>query len=226
MGLANPVGEEIKIGDVTCVVIGVVNDFHTESLHESRLPVILFRSPNVQNGFMYVRYRPGKTKEAMEALTKVYNSFEPTYTMRYDFQDENYNKLYKTENIASRLVIVFTLVALVIALIGIVGLATFNTLRKTKEISIRRVFGATAAQALSVLTREFSLVIIFAMLIAVPLAWYAADQWLQGFAYHTAMPWWVFGVTCVGVAALILLIIWLQGMKTISTNPTKTLRSE
>ncbi len=226
MGFANPVGEEIKIGDVTCVVIGVVNDFHTESLHEARLPAILFRSPNVQNAFMYVRYQPGKTKQAIEALTNVYNSFEPTFTMRYDFQDENYAKLYTTESIASRLILVFTLVALIIAAIGIVGLATFNTLRKTKEITIRRVFGASAVQALSVLTREFSFVVILAVVVAVPLAWYAADHWLRGFAYHTAMPWWVFGVTCVGVAALIVFIIWLQGTKTISTNPTKMLRSE
>jgi putative ABC transport system permease protein len=226
MGFANPVGEEIKMGNATCVVIGVINDFHTESLHESRLPVILFRSPNVQNAFMYVRYKPGKTKQAIEALTKVYNSFEPTYTMRYDFQDENYDKLYKTESIASRLILVFTLVALIIAIIGIVGLATFNTLRKTKEIGIRRVFGASTAQVLSVLTKEFFVVLLFAMLVAVSMAWFAADHWLQGFAYHTAMPWWIFGVTCISVAVLIVFIIWLQGMKTIRTNPTQTLRSE
>jgi putative ABC transport system permease protein len=226
MGFTNPIGEEIKMGDMTCVVIGIVNDFHTESLHESRLPAILYRTSTVHNGFMFVRYQPGKVKQAMEILSKVYSSFEPTYTMRYDFQDENYDKLYKTEKIASQLIIVFTLIALIIAVIGIVGLATFNTLRRTKEISIRRVFGASAVQALSLLTREFSFVIILAVLIAVPLAWYSADHWLQGFAYHTAMPWWIFGITCVGVLALIVFIIWLQGMKTISTNPSKTLRSE
>ncbi len=226
MGFANPVGEEIKMGNTTCVVIGVVNDFHTESLHESRLPVILFRSPNVQNAFMYVRFQPGKTKQALEALNKVYSSFEPTYTMRYDFQDENYNKLYKSEGIASRLMVVFTAVSLIIAIIGLVGLAAFNTMRKTKEIGIRRVFGASIAQSLSLLFNEFLWVFIAAAVIAGGVAWYAADKWLQGFAYRTSIPWWIFVTTFMGAGLLILAIVLIQGLQTVSANPAETLRSE
>lgn len=226
MGFANPVGEEIKMGNTTCVVIGVVNDCHTESLRESRLPVILFRSPNVQNAFMYVRYQPGKTKQALEALNKVYSSFEPTYTMRYDFQDENYNKLYKSEGIASRLMVVFTAVSLIIAIIGLVGLAAFNTMRKTKEIGIRRVFGASVAQSLSLLFNEFLWVFIAAAVIAGGVAWYAADKWLQGFAYRTSIPWWIFVTTFMGTGLLILALVLIQGLQTVSANPTKTLRSE
>lgn len=226
MGLKNPIGEEIKFGQIACVIIGVINDFHTSSLHEAILPVILYRQSIEAISALYVTYQPGTTKESMQAITNVYKTFEPDYTMKYWFQDETFDELYKTEIVASRLVLLLTVIALSIAIIGIVGLATFNTLRKTKEISIRRVFGASARQALSVLTREFLLVLIIAMLVAIPLAWYAADHWLQGFAYHTAMPWWVFGVTCISVTALIVFIIWLQGMKTIRANPTKTLRSE
>ncbi len=226
MDFTNPIGEEIKMGDATYLVIGVVNDFHTESLHESQLPVILFRSPNTQNAYMYVRYQPGKTKQAMEALSKVYNSFEPTFTMRYDFQDENYNKLYKSENIASRLIVVFTAVALIIAIIGLVGLATFNALRKTKEIGIRRVFGASIAQALFLLFNEFLGLLIFAAIVAGGVAWYAADHWLQGFAYRTSIPCWIFITTFVGTGLLILAIVLIQGLRTVSANPTKTLRSD
>jgi putative ABC transport system permease protein len=226
MGLTNPIGEEIKIGDVPCVVIGIVNDFHTESLHESRLPAILYRTSTVQNGFMFVRYQPGKVKEAMETLSNVYNSFEPTYSMRYDFQDENYYKLYKTENIASRLIVVFTIVALIIACIGLVGLATFNVFRKTKEISIRRVFGASARQVLILLYNEFNLALGLAVLIAVPLSWYAAANWLNNFAYRVSMPWWIFITTIFAMAGLIGGIISIQGAKTIRANPTEALRSE
>ena len=226
MGLKKPIGEEIKFGQIPCVIIGVINDFHTSSLHEALLPVILYRQHIESVSALYVGFLPNTTQESMQAIANVYKTFEPDYTMKYWFQDETFDETYKTEIVASRLVLLFTIIALSIAFIGIVGLATFNTLRKTKELSIRRVFGASAVQALSVLTREFSLVIIFAVLIAVPIAWYAADHWLQGFAYHTAMPWWIFGVTCASVATLIVVIILLQGMKTISTNPTKTLRSE
>ncbi len=226
MGLKKPIGEEIKFEQVRCVIIGVINDFHTSSLHEALLPVILYRQHIESVSALYVGFQPNTTQESMQAIIDVYKTFEPDYTMKYWFQDETFDETYKTEIVASRLVLIFTIIALSIAFIGIVGLATFNTLRKTKELSIRRVFGASAVQALSVLTREFSLVIIFAVLIAVPIAWYAADHWLQGFAYHTVMPWWIFGVTCASVATLIVVIILLQGMKTISTNPTKTLRSE
>jgi putative ABC transport system permease protein len=226
MGLKNPIGEEIKFGQIPCVIIGVINDFHTSSLHEALLPVILYRQHIESVSALYVSFQPGTTEESMKAITDVYKTFEPDYTMKYWFQDETFDEIYKTEIVASRLVLLFTVIALSIAIIGIVGLATFNTLRKTKEISIRRVFGASAAQALSVLTKEFTLVLVVAMLVAIPLAWFAADHWLQGFAYHTAMPWWIFGVTCISVAALIVFIIWLQGMKTIRTNPTQTLRSE
>jgi putative ABC transport system permease protein len=162
----------------------------------------------------------------MEALNKVYNSFEPTYTMRYDFQDDNYNKLYKSENIASRLIVVFTAVALIIAIIGLVGLATFNALRKTKEIGIRRVFGASIAQALALLFNEFLGLLILAAIIAGGVAWFAADHWLQGFAYRTSIPWWIFATTFMVTGVLILVIVLIQGLRTVSANPTKTLRSE
>ncbi len=226
MGLKQPIGEEIKIGEATCVIIGIVNDFHTESLHAVRLPVILFRTPIEQTSAIYIKYQPGTTQQSMAAINSVYKSFEPSYTMRYNFQDETFDESYKTEIVASRLVTLFTIIALVIAIIGIISLATFNMLRKTKEIGIRRVFGASVMQALALLFNEFSLIVLLAMFIAAPIAWYAADHWLQGFAYHTAMPWWIFAVTLAGIAGLIAIIVWLQGMRTISANPTKTLRSE
>ncbi len=226
MGLKNPIGEEIKIGQITCVIIGVVNDFHTASLHEALLPAILFRQHIEAVSALYVTYQPGTTKQSLEALTNVYKMFEPDYTMKYWFQDETFDELYKTEIVASRLVLLFTVIALSIAIIGIVGLATFNTLRKTKEIGIRRVFGASVTQALTVLASEFLLVLVLAMLVGMSVAWYAADQWLQSFAYHATMPWWIFGATCVSVVALIIVAICLQAIRTIQTSPTKMLRSE
>ncbi len=226
MGLEQPLGEEIKMGEATCVIIGVVNDFHTSSLHEARQPVILFRTSYEHTSAIYVKYQPGSTQSAMETLVNTYKSFEPSFTMKYWFQDETFDELYKTEIIASRLVLLFTAIALVIAIIGIVGLATFNALRKTKEIGIRMVFGASTGQVMGLLFREFSFVLMIAILVAGPMAWYAADHWLAGFAYHTDMPWWMFGITFLGVGGLITLVIWLQGMKTLSANPTQTLLSE
>lgn len=226
MGLTDPIGEEIRIGDLICVVIGIISDFHTESLHQARLPVILFRSPYTQNSGIYISYQPGQTKEAMEAIQKVHSTFAPDRTMRYDFQDENYKKLYATEALAARLTMLLTVVALVIATIGVVGLATFNTLRKSKEISIRRVFGASVYEALALLFNQFTPVLLMAWLAACGIAWYASNYWLKGFAYRIDMPWWIFGSGLVGSGILIGLLIAMLGIKTIRTNPTEVLRSE
>ena len=226
MGFINPIGEEIKIGGTTCVVIGVINNFHTESLHEARVPAILFRTAAEHLSTIYVKYQPGTTTRAMESITKAYKTIEPAYTMKYWFQDETFDEIYKTEIVASRLAILFTVIALAIAIIGIVALATFNVLRKTKEISIRRVFGASTIQILRLLVQEFSFVLLVAICFTVPFVWYRADQWLNGFVYHTSMPWWIFGATFLGIALLIVTIVIIQGLRTVSANPTTTLRNE
>ncbi|HEY9047375.1 MAG TPA: FtsX-like permease family protein, partial [Ohtaekwangia sp.] len=226
MGLQKPVGTIINIGESACVITGVVNDFHTNSLHEARMPAILFRVRYWNTSAVYIKYQPGTAQQSLAAIGTAYKQLEPDYTMKYWFQDDTFNELYKTEITASKLVLIFTIVALVIACIGIASLATFNALRKTKEIGIRRVFGATIFQMLVLLFNEFAIVLLVAILASAPLAWYAADEWLTGFAYHTTMPWWVFGSTFAGVALLIILITWLQGMRAAASSPAKTLRTE
>jgi putative ABC transport system permease protein len=226
MDLQQPVGSTISIGDVPCLIIGVVNNFHTASLHQTRLPVILSRTDYMHTSAIYVKYQPGTTAESLEALSKVYKQFEPDFSMKYWFQDDAFNELYKTETVASRLILGFTMITLVIATLGVVGLATYNTLRKTKEIGVRRVMGASIPQVLMLLLNEFSLLLALGLVISAPIAWYAADQWLQGFAYRISIPWWIFAATFGATALLIAVIVCVQGMKTVSTNPVKVLRSE
>lgn len=226
MGLKDPVGTIIKIAETSCVIIGVVNDFHTSTLHESRLPVILFRTDYMHTSAIYVKYQPGTTRESFEKLSQAYKKFESDFTMKYWFQDDTFNELYKTEIISAQLILGFTIIALVIASIGIIGLSTYNTLRRTKEIGVRRVLGASVFQVLTLLFNEFTFVLLVAVFIAGPLAWYAAHQWLQGFAYRTAMPWWMFVSTFAGIGLLIVMIVSLQGIKAAITSPVKTLRSE
>jgi ABC-type antimicrobial peptide transport system permease subunit len=226
MGLENPVGQIIKIGDASCVIVGVVSDFHTQSLHEEKLPVILFRSEYTNTYSVYVRYQPGKIQQAMQALSSAYKNIEPKFTMKYWFMDDVFDKQYKQEKMASSLVLLFSTIALIIAALGIVGLATFNVMKRLKEVSIRKVFGATTAQILRLLTGEFAWVMLVAVLIAIPLVWYAATEWLSGFAYHVSMPWWLYAVCAIGVALLTVIIICSQAMKAIVSNPTEILRSE
>ncbi len=226
MGLKNPMGTEIKIGRIVCVIIGVVNDFHTASLREAQLPVILYRQSIEAVSALYIAYQPGTTQASMKAVTAAYHDFEPDFTMKYWFQDETFDALYKTERIASRLTLLFTVIALSISIIGIVGLVAFATWRKNKEISVRRVFGASVRQSLGVLATEFLWILLIAVAVAVPLAWYTSDRWLQGFAYRIDMPWWIFLLTFLLVTGLTLGLMTVQALKAIQINPTEVLRSE
>lgn len=226
MDLKEPIGTQIKIGDSQCVIIGVVKDFHTASLKQEQLPTIIYAHPIIQCSRLYVKYQAGTTPEAIAAIQESYKNFEPAFTMKYDFVDEAFDKMYKTESTASKMLVFFTGIALLIAVIGVVGLATYNVLKRKKEIGLKRVFGATVWQILSNLSKEFVLLITFAAVLAIPIAWYGAGQWLSGFAYRINMPWWIFIATLLGITLITVALIALQGLKTIRTNPTETLRSE
>ncbi len=226
MGLKQALGEHIEVNGYDCVIIGVVQNFHTSSLQKARLPVVLYREKYTQCSALYVRYQPGTTQQSLTAINDAYKKLEPSYTMKYWFQDDSFNELYRTEITASRLILLFTIISVIIAIIGVVGLSTFNVMRKTKEMSIRRVFGASMVQVLTLLSNEFSGVMLIAMGLAFPAAWYVADQWLSKFMYHTDLPWWIFIASLGGMAMITLLIILTQGVKTLSANPTKVLRND
>lgn len=226
-GFQDPIGQKIRLYNyLDCEIVGVVNDFHTGSLKESLQPVIIYRNVITQLSGIYIKYQPGEAKAALEAISESYGKFEPNTTMKYWFQDETFDNLYKSEVIASKLVLAFSAISIIIAIIGVVGLATFNTLRKTKEIGVRRVFGASQAESFLVLLREFVWVSLLALLVAVPMAWFASQKWLNTYSYRTEIPWLAFLLISLAAVLLIFSIIWIQGQKTIATNPTKSLRSE
>lgn len=226
MGLKQPIGEHINVNGNDCVIIGVVKNFHATPLQHARLPVVLYRVKYEHSSALYIRYEAGTTQQSMATVSDAYKKLEPAYTMRYWFQDDSFNELYKTETTASRLILVFTIVSVIIAIIGVVGLSTFNVMRKTKEIGVRKVMGASVFQVLRLLFNDFVIVLIIAMVVAGPLAWFVASKWLTGYAYHTTIPWWIFITTFAGITLLIAVIVGLQGIKTASMNPTKTLRVE
>lgn len=226
MQLKEPIGTIFKVGAVNCKIIGVLRDFHTESLRNEKLPVILYQHPTLNCSAIYVRYQPGTTQAAMAVVQETYKKMEPSFTMKYTFLDDVFNKMYKTEQTASYMVIFFTAISFVIAIIGVVGLSTYNVMRRKKEIGIKRVFGASVANILSMLSREFLILISLSTLLAIPFAWYSADQWLSGFAYRIDMPWWMFGVTFTIVTTITLALICVQALRTVTTNPTKVLRNE
>ncbi|MCW5911785.1 MAG: ABC transporter permease [Cyclobacteriaceae bacterium] len=226
MNLEEPIGAPIRIGNPECTIIGVIKDFHTANLKQEQLPVILYPHDLLQCSRLYVKYAPGTTAEAFALIESVYKKYEPAFTMKYHFIDEAFDKMYKTERTASIMLVFFTLLSLVITTIGVVGLVTYNVLKRRKEISIKRVLGATSFQILRMLSTEFILLIAVAALAGLPLAWYSTTQWLSGYAYRIQMPWWIFGVALAGITLITLTMIAIQGFKTIRTSPAETLRNE
>jgi ABC-type antimicrobial peptide transport system permease subunit len=177
-------------------------------------------------GEAMVRTKAGQTKQALAGLEQLYKQLNPKFPFTYRFADEEYQKLYKSESIVQRLSNCFASLAICISCLGLLGLAMFTAEQRTKEFGIRKVLGARVGTLFGLLSREFLLLVLVAFLVASPLAWWAMHTWLQNFAYHIAVQWWVF-LLAGGTALLIaLLTVSFQAMKVAVANPVKSLRAE
>jgi ABC-type antimicrobial peptide transport system permease subunit len=227
LGFADPVGKSITMWGRKGKIIGLVKDFHFQSLHKQILPLIIRPVRGKLNGGnILVRTQPGKTKEAIAALSKLCKEINPNFPFNYHFSDEQYQKLYKSEQIVGRLSNIFAFLAIFISCLGLLGLAMFTAEQRIKEIGIRKVLGASIASIFGLLSSEFLALVIIAMLIASPIAWYAMNSWLQGFAYRTTIQWWMFALSGGLIVLIALATVSVQAIKAALVNPIKSLRSE
>jgi ABC-type antimicrobial peptide transport system permease subunit len=177
-------------------------------------------------GVILVRTRPGATREALASMEKVYKEVNPGYPFSCQFVDQEYKKLYNNEQVMSRLSVLFATLAIVISCLGLLGLVMFAAEQRTKEVSIRKVLGASFGQIIALFSRDFLQLVWIAFVVAAPLAWLAMHRWLEHFAYRITVSWWIFalaGFTCLTIA---LLTISIQAVKTATANPVKSLRNE
>jgi putative ABC transport system permease protein len=206
-------------------VIGVVEDFHFESLREPVKPLVILpgRVPNFE---VAVRLSPGDIPQKLATLHGIWKKYAPEYPFEYSFTDQNYEALFRSEMRTGNIILLFTLLAVFIASIGLFGLATYSVEQRSKEISIRKAMGASVRQLVALLTSNFTRLVLFAFLLAAPVTWYFMDRWLQGFAYRTHL-----GVAVFAMAGIIaLLIAWLtvsfQSLRCAASSPVKYLRNE
>ncbi len=233
LGWKDPIGKRVKFhidNKGTLAerrVVGVIKDFHTHSLQHKIEPLALQMPPDAgEEDNLYVRIRAGKATEALALIEKTYRQFEPNGVFGYQFLDQNFARQYAAEQKQSQLLLIFTALAIFIACLGLFGLATFTAEQRTKEIGVRKVLGASVASIVALLSKDFMKLVLIAIVIATPLAWYAMNRWLQDFAYKINMEWWVFagaGLLAVGIA---LLTVSFQSVKAALMNPVKSLRSE
>ncbi len=206
-------------------LIGVVKDFHFESLHQEITPMVFFIATTNYNN-MSVKISGANVQEGIEQLQKVWKEFLPIRPFDYQFISDRYEKLYESEQKQGQLFTVFSGLAIFIACLGLFGLATFNTLQRVKEIGVRKVMGASVPNILALLSKEIVILIGVANLVAWPIVWFVMSQWLSSFAYHIDMNALVY-LGSAGLAILIALVtVSAQTIKAAMSNPANTLRYE
>ncbi|MDX2246819.1 MAG: ABC transporter permease [Bacteroidia bacterium] len=205
-------------------IIGVVKDFHMHSLHLKIEPLMLeFRDSWF--AFIGVKVRPENLGEAMTSFQKSLGTYSP-YPFEYKFLDDNFDQLYRSDQKAGEILGFFTILSILIASLGLFGLAAFTAGQKTKEIGIRKVLGASVNNIVNMLSLDFMKMVLGGFLLAVPIAWYVMNQWLLDFAYRIELEWWVF-VLAGGIASLVaFLTISFQSIRAATTNPVESLRNE
>jgi putative ABC transport system permease protein len=218
------IGKTIYKGD-TGIVMGVVKDFNFTSLHDPIGPMLIFLGRNYSRDYM-VRINGNNTKQTVAGLETAWKQRLPERPFNYHFLDEDYNKLYLSEQKMSELFGVAAALAIVLACLGLFGLAAFTTVQRTKEIGIRRVLGANISSITLLIARNFLELIGVAILIAIPLAWWAGNKWLQDFAYRINISAYVFLIVALVTALIALGTVSYHSVKTALTNPVKSLRSE
>jgi putative ABC transport system permease protein len=225
-GYTEPIGKPFTMWGNKGKIIGIVKDFHINSVHEQIKPLVLQYGEKWAGGAILIRTLPGKTKEALSSLETVYKELNPNFQFTYTFSDDEYNKLYNNEQIVSKLSNSFAFLAIFISCLGLLGLAMFTAEQRLKEIGIRKVLGASVTSLFALLSSEFLLLVLIALLIASPIAWYAMNNWLRTFAYHAPVEWWMFALSGGLIIGIALATVSFQAIKAALINPIKSLRSE
>jgi ABC-type antimicrobial peptide transport system permease subunit len=226
MGLENPVGKTVQLWGEDRQIVGVVKDFHFQSLRET-IPPMFFRLVPENHTFLFMaKIKAGREKEVLAQLENTYAQFNPGYSFDYQFLDTDFQALYESEKRVATLAKYFAGLAILISCLGLFGLATFTAERRRKEISIRKVLGQTATQVTVMLSGEFAKLVLVAVVIALPIAYLLVNNWLSGFAYKIPLRAWYF--LSAGLVALLvaLLTVGTQAIGAANRNPVDGLREE
>lgn len=221
MGIEDPIG---KIVEGRIPIIGVVKDFHFKSFHDKVEPLFMAIMPQVNK--VMVRIEAGKEKIAIKEIQEMYQAFNPGFPFEYEFLDDNYSALYESEQRVAVLSKYFAGLAILISCLGLFGLAMFTAERRKKEISIRKVLGQTATQVTLMLSSEFAKLVLVAIIIALPIAYLLANNWLSGFAYRIPLKFWYFLGAGLIALSIALLTVGSQAINAANKNPVDGLREE
>jgi putative ABC transport system permease protein len=226
-GYKDPIGMPLTFWEKKGRIVGVVKDFHMTSLHEPITPLVLRLGEGIGYGYGLVRTAPGKTTEAIAAIEKIWRELNPQFPPIFQFSDEEYQKLYQSEQVISKLCNGFAVLAIFISCLGLLGLTMFTAEQRTKEIGIRKILGASLGSLFGLLSREMLIMVVAAIAIASPLAWIGMNDWfLKEYAYRVDVSWWIFPLAGIMAVLIALITVSFQTMKALLVNPASSLRSE
>jgi putative ABC transport system permease protein len=226
----NPIGRELightdDNGAKTYYrVVGVVKDFHFESLKQKIEPLVMFLGQN--SGNILVKTRTENLPQFLAKLKQQWASFSPSAPFSYSFLDDRFEQVYVSEQKIEQVLTLFSSLTIFIACLGLFGLATYTAEQRTKEIGVRKVLGASVGSVVALLSQDFLKLILIALVIASPIAWWGMNQWLEDFAYKVTIDWWIFALAGLMAIGIALLTVSFQSVKAALTNPIKSLRSE
>ena len=229
LGLEEPVGQHlIRAGDLgeTLEIVGVVRDFHLTTFRDQLYPMVMMITPLEAAQYLSVRIRPERVEETLRHITEVWNQYVPGQAIDYLFLDDQFEDNYKADLQMQKLIGAFTGLALLVACLGLFGLASLTTKMRTKEVGIRKTLGASIPRIVSILTKEIITWVAIANLLAWPLAWWAMGRWLQGFAYRTSLSLWTFLLAGFMALAVALITVGQLTYKAATRRPVETLRYE
>lgn len=224
-GKINPIGKTlVRSGRKEFTVIGVVKDFHYASARQKIAPLMMLLGYN--SGAVQVKVKADDASAVIAAIKEKWAAFNPPAPFNYTFLDDRFAALYESEQKTGSLFTVFAGISIVIACLGLFGLATFTAEQRTKEIGVRKVMGATSSSIVLLLSKDFLKLVFVAVLIAFPLAGWAMHRWLQDFAYRITIEWWVFALAALLAVGIALLTVSFQSIKAALMNPVKSLKTE
>ncbi len=225
--LENPIGTIIQVtdGHKPGKIVGVVKDFHYRSLHQKIDPLVLRHDPR-SLWCMSIKFNSGDLKSGLAIVEDEWKKIVPDYPFTYEFVDDTIAQQYKTDQNTGILLTAFSVLAILIACLGLLGLTAFMTEQRKKEIGVRKVLGASISSIVMLLSKDFSKLVIIAFIIVVPIAWYAVNQWLNEFAYKVEVSLLVYLGAGVLIMAIAFLSIAYQALKAAIVNPSDTLRNE
>jgi len=226
LGEKDPLNAVLDIDGSRLKVIGVVQDFHFKSLHRQIEPLTMVVRPGWTISYLFVRVKPDNLPASLARIEKAWKEINPKANFEASFLDENTDNQYRKESRMSKIFMSGAILAIVISCMGLFGIALLAIIQRTKEIGIRKVMGAGTMQIVRLVSKDFIILVIIAIVISSPIAWFAMNKWLENFAYRVAISWWVFAAAAVMAILIAFITLSFQSIRAALGNPVKALRSE